>query len=241
MPIFVTCPQSHVYEVLKFMKVNSEDSWSVVSILRCVVLKTRLYYAFILRKFEIKGFGYIFPAPRCRHGYPNMFNADTGDLATHQFYSAPMLEVFKVVSKSSVLKTEISDSRATVVAKSKAKGMVQTLKVWPIMCEWQQAVHVMLRQKIPEKVEESEIRPDRGTGLHVKDGLKKCHKIAGSPIALTSERALLTEKALGEGQPHKGETATTTITRASPLTIQLFRVCWTERRCESFGPVRENM
>ena len=125
-----------------------------------------------------------------------MFNADKEDLATHQFYSAPMLEVFKVVSKSSVLKTEISDSRATVVAKSKAKGMVQTLKVWPIMCEWQQAVHVMLRQKIPEKVEESEIRPDRGTGLHVKDGLKKCHKIAGSPIALTSERALLTEKEL---------------------------------------------
>lgn len=25
MPIFVTCPQSHAYEVLKFMKVNSED------------------------------------------------------------------------------------------------------------------------------------------------------------------------------------------------------------------------
>lgn len=171
-----------------------------------------------------------------------MFNADKEDLATHQFYSARMLEVFKVVSKSSVLKTEISDSRATVVAKSKAKGMVQTLEgLADVMCEWQQAVHVMLRQKIPEKVEESEIRPDRGTGLHVKDGLEKCHKIAGSPIALTSERALITEKALGEGPPHKGETATTTITRASPLTIQLFRVCWTERRCESFGPVRENM
>lgn len=94
---------------------------------------------------------------------------------------------------------------------------------------------------LAEKVEEGEIRPDRGTGLHVKDGLKKCHKIAGSPIALTRERALLTEKALGEGPPHKGETATTTITRASPLTIQLFRVCWTERRCKSFGPVRENI
>lgn len=39
---------------------------------------------------------------------------------------------------------------------------------------------------LAEKVEESEIRPDRSAGLHVKDGLKKCHEIAGSPIALTS-------------------------------------------------------
>lgn len=79
-----------------------------------------------------------------------MFNADKEDLATHQFYSARMLEIFKVVSKSSVLKTNISDSRATVVAKNKAKGMVRTLEgLADVMCEWQQAVHVMLRQKIP--------------------------------------------------------------------------------------------
>ena len=34
--------------------------------------------------------------------------------------------------------------------------------------------------------------------------------------------------------------ATATTTRPSRLTIQLFRVCWTERRCKSFGPVSKN-
>lgn len=38
-----------------------------------------------------------------------------------------------------------------------------------------------------------------------KKGWKKCHKIAGSPIALTSEPTILTAKALGEGPPNKGE------------------------------------
>ena len=42
-----------------------------------------------------------------------MLDADKEDLATHQFYSARMLEVFRL-SKSSALKPEISDSRETL-------------------------------------------------------------------------------------------------------------------------------
>ena len=53
-----------------------------------------------------------------------MFNADKEDLATHQFYSARMLEVFRLVSKSSVMKPETSDSRETL-----AKTFAQLLSL----------------------------------------------------------------------------------------------------------------
>ena len=52
--------------------------------------------------------------------------------------------------ESNLLKPETSDSRETVLAKTRAKAMVQTLEgLADVMCEWQQAVRIMLRAKIP--------------------------------------------------------------------------------------------
>ena len=88
----------------------------------------------------------------CRHAYPSSLNADKEDVAVHQFYSDRLLHIFKLASRSPLLKPSSADSAMTAVAKTRAKDMISTVEgLADVLCEWQQAVHTQLNQKNGEK------------------------------------------------------------------------------------------